>query len=321
MKCSYCNKEAVYYQRYSGKHLCRRHFISFFEKKVRAVVKKHRMIESGDRIAIALSGGKDSVTLTKVLSELYGDRRDIEFLAITVDEGIEGYREKTLEVAREVTRSLGIEHYVARFEDNFSVRLDEIVKVGKKLPCSYCGVFRKYLLNKSARELSATKLATAHNLDDESQTILMNFINADIDRLARLIPQRDQEGLIRRIKPFMELYEKEVVTYGFLKKYPFVFDECPYSYFPVRAFIRDFIYELERKYPGRKISILRSFYKLSDCLRITNPQIELNRCKICGEPTSQELCQACKLIDELKNKIPARYNEKLVLVKQTFCLT
>ncbi len=315
MKCSYCSREAVYYQRYSGKHLCRRHFTSFFEKKVRAVIKKYGMIESGDRIAIALSGGKDSVTLSKLLLELYGGRRDLEFLAITIDEGIEGYRDKTLEVARDVTRSLSIEHYVAKFEDNFGAKLDEMVKVGEKLPCSYCGVFRKYLLNRSARELSATKLATAHNLDDESQTILMNFINADIDRLARLIPQRDQEGLIRRIKPFMELYEKEVVTYGFLKRYPMIFDECPYSYFPVRAFVRDFIYELESKYPGRKISILRSFEKLSNCLRVTNPQIELNRCKICGEPTSKDVCQACKLVGELGKKISVRHNERLVLRK------
>ena len=315
MKCSYCSREAIYFQRYSGKHLCRRHFISFFEKKVRAVIKKYKMIEPGDRVAIALSGGKDSVTLTKLLSELYDGRRDIEFLAITVDEGIEGYREKTLKVAKEVTKSVGIEHYVARFEDNFSVKLDEMVRVGEKLPCSYCGVFRKYLLNKAAKELSASKLATAHNLDDESQTILMNFINADIDRLARLIPQRDQEGLIRRIKPFMEVYEKEVVTYGLLKKYPLIFDECPYSYFPVRAFVRDFIYELERKYPGRKISILRSFEKLSECLRITNPQIELNRCNICGEPTSQKLCQACKLVGELKDKIEIEYNQKIFLSK------
>ncbi|MCS7130342.1 MAG: TIGR00269 family protein [Archaeoglobaceae archaeon] len=315
MKCSYCNREAVYYQRYSGKHLCRKHFTDFFEKKIRTVVKKYKMIETGDRIAIALSGGKDSTTLTKVLLELYGDRRDLEFLAITIDEGIEGYREKTLKIAKEITRSVGIEHYIASFEDNFSAKLDEIVKVGEKLPCSYCGVFRKYLLNKSARELSANKLATAHNLDDESQTILMNFINADIDRLARLIPQRDQEGLIRRIKPFMELYEKEIVTYGFLKGYPMIFDECPYSYFPVRAFVRDFIYELERKYPGRKISILRSLEKLAESLRITNPQIELSKCKICNEPTSQDLCQACKLVNELENKISIEHNEKLSLIK------
>ncbi|MEM0351277.1 MAG: TIGR00269 family protein [Archaeoglobaceae archaeon] len=289
--------------------------MNFFEKKVRGVIKKYRMIESGDRIAIALSGGKDSVTLTNFLLEFYGERRDLEFFAITVDEGIANYREKTVEVASKVARDLGIEHYIVSFKENFGATLDEMVKVGKKLPCSYCGVMRKYLLNRTARDLSATKLATAHNIDDEAQTILMNFINADIDRLARLIPQREQEGLVMRIKPFREVYEKEVVIYGFLKGYTLIFDECPYSELPIRAPIRDFIYEFEKNHPGRKISILRSLEKLSECLKITNPQIELRRCEICGEPTSQNVCQTCKLISELKEKMSIRYCTSLTYSK------
>lgn len=312
MKCSYCSKDAVYFQRYSGKHFCRKHFIGFFEKKVRGTIKKYRMIESGDVVAIALSGGKDSVTLTQFLIESYGGRRDIEFFAITIDEGIANYREKTVEVAGEVTKALGIKHYVVGVKENFGATLDEIVKVGEKLPCSYCGVFRKYLLNRMARELSATKLATAHNLDDEAQTILMNFINADIDRLARLIPQREQEGLVMRIKPFREVYEKEVVIYGMLKGYRLIFDECPYSELPVRASVRDFIYEFEREHPGRKISILRSLEKLSQCLRVTNPQIDLNSCEICGEPTSQKICQACRFVKELSGKISVKHCSSLV---------
>lgn len=306
MNCSYCTKKAVYFQRYSGKHFCKKHFTNFFEKKVRGSIKRFKMIESNDKIAIALSGGKDSVTLTNVLIELYGGRRDLDFIAITVDEGIDGYREKTVEVAREVTKKLGIEHYVVTFNENFNATLDEIAKVGEKLPCSYCGVFRKYLLNRVAKDLSATKLATAHNLDDEAQTVLMNFINADLDRLARLIPQKEQEGLVMRIKPFRELYEKEIVTYGIIKGYPLIFDECPYSYLPIRALVRDFLYDFEKKHPGRKISILRSFEKLYEALKITNPQIELQKCQICGEPSSQKLCQTCKLLDELSKKIPVK---------------
>ncbi|MEM0353189.1 MAG: TIGR00269 family protein [Archaeoglobaceae archaeon] len=315
MKCSYCNRDAVYLQRYSGKHFCKKHFVNFFEKKVRGTIKKHRMIESGDVVAIALSGGKDSTTLTRFLVENYGGRRDLEFFAITIDEGIANYREKTLEVAKEVTRELGIEHYVVSVRDNFNTTLDEIVKVGEKSPCAYCGVFRKYLLNRTARELSATKLATAHNLDDEAQTILMNFINADIDRLARLIPQREQENLVMRIKPFREVYEKEVVIYGMLKGYKLIFDECPYSELPMRATVRDFIYEFEKERPGRKISILRSLEKLSECLKITNPQIDLSRCEICGEPTSQKICQACKFVNELREKISMRHCKSLVYEK------
>jgi uncharacterized protein (TIGR00269 family) len=300
VKCAHCNRKAVYYQRHSGRHLCKKHFVGDFERRVKLAVRKYGMIEKGDRIAIALSGGKDSVTLAFALKKLYGKRRDIEFLAITIDEGIEGYRPSTVEIARNVADKLEMEHHVISFKENFGLTLDEMVKVGDKKPCTYCGVFRKYLLNKTARELEATKLATGHNLDDETQTILLNFLHADTERLARLVPQRVQKGLIMRIKPFREVYEKEVVVYGFLNDLPMIFDECPYSYFPVRAAVRDFLYEFENKYPGRKFSVMRSFENLIPCLKQMYPQIELKKCRLCGEPTPREICQACSLLKELK---------------------
>lgn len=298
-KCSKCGRRAVIFQRHSNRHLCKRHFIEDFERRVKLAVKKYDMIQKGDKIAIALSGGKDSVTLAFVLNKLYGFRSDLEFFAITVDEGIAGYRPPTVEIARKVTGQIGMEHVVVSFEENFGMTLDEMVKRGDKKPCTYCGVFRKYLLNRTAREMGATKLATGHNLDDETQTILLNFLNADMERMARLVPQRVQEGLVMRIKPFRYVYEKEVVVYGMLHELPINFDECPYSHFPVRAAVRDFLYDFENKYPGRKFSVMSSFEKLIPCLREMYPQIELNRCEKCGEPTPRKICQACKLLEEL----------------------
>ncbi len=303
LKCDKCGRRAVAYIRHANKHLCRKHFIEYFERKVKYAIKKYNMIRSGDKIAIALSGGKDSTTLTYVLHKLYKKRRDIELVAITIDEGIEGYRPPTVKIARKITSELGIEHHVLSFKDEFGMTLDEMVKIGKKKPCTYCGVFRKYLLNRKARELGCTKLATGHNLDDEVQTILLNFLQADLERLARLIPQRVQEGLILRIKPFREVYERDVVVYGLLHGLPMDMNECPYSQFPVRAVVRDFIYEFENRYPGRKYSIMRSFEELIPCLKQMYPQVELNRCKICGEPTPKDICQACSLLKELKEGI------------------
>ena len=297
--CSFCKSKAVFYQRYSGKHLCKKHFIRDFERRVKYSIKKYKMIKSGDKIAVALSGGKDSVVLTYILHKIYGKRKDIEIVAITIDEGIKGYRPPTVKIAKKITSELGIEHIVVSFKDCIGMTLDEMVKVGEKKPCTYCGVFRKYLLNKTARDLNATKLATGHNLDDETQTILLNFLQSDLERLARLIPQRIQKGLILRIKPLREIYEKEVVVYGLLHNLPLDFNECPYSYFPVRAAVRDFLYEFENKYPGRKFSVLRSFEALIPCLKNLYPQIDLNPCRICGEPTPKDICQACNLMIEL----------------------
>lgn len=299
MKCSHCNREAVYFQRHSGRHLCRKHFVEDFLRRVRRNIRKYRMIWRDERIAIAMSGGKDSVVLAHVLVTLYCDRSDIELLAITVDEGISGYRPPTIEAARKVCRELGIEHHVISFEEEVGLNLDEIVKIGERNACAYCGVFRKYILNRTARELGATKLATGHNLDDETQTILLNFLQSDIERLARLVPSRVQEGLILRIKPLREIYEKEVVLYALLHGLPVSVDECPYSRTPVRAMVRDFLYEFENRYPGRKFSVMRSFETLMPCLREMYPQIDLGRCEVCGEPTPKRICQACELKKEL----------------------
>jgi uncharacterized protein (TIGR00269 family) len=274
-----------------------------FEKRVKYAVKKYRMIERNDRIAIALSGGKDSAALTLVLDKLYRKRRDVSFFAITVDEGIEGYRPPTVEIAKKITSELGIDHIIVSFKEKFGMELDEMVKKGDKKPCTYCGVFRKYLLNKTARENNATKLATGHNLDDETQTILLNFLQGDIERLARLVPHRVQKNLVLRIKPFREVYEKEVVLYCILNGVDVDMNECPYSHFPVRAAVRDFLYDFENRYPGRKFSVMRSFEALMDCFRTNFPQKDLNSCEICGEPTPKNICQACVLIEELQSHL------------------
>ncbi|NOY10834.1 MAG: TIGR00269 family protein [Archaeoglobi archaeon] len=299
MKCSRCSREAVYFQRHSGRHLCRKHFVEDFIRRVKRNIRKYRMITRDERIAIAMSGGKDSVVLAHVLKSLYGDRRDIELVAITVDEGIANYRPPTVETAKKVCRELDIEHHIVSFRDEIGLELDEMVEKGERNACAYCGVFRKYLLNRTARELGANKLATGHNLDDETQTILLNFLQSDVERLARLIPSRVQEGLVLRIKPLREIYEKEVVLYALLHNLPVSLDECPYSRTPVRAVVRDFLYDFENRYPGRKFSVLRSFETLIPCLREMYPQIDLRRCEVCGEPTPKRVCQACELKAEL----------------------
>ncbi len=298
-KCSVCGKKSVYFQRHSNRHLCRKHFIYDFERRVKYAIKKYNMIEKNDRVAIALSGGKDSSALAFALKNLYGKRMDLEFFAITIDEGIEGYRPPTVDIAKKLTKELEMEHIVVSFQDELGMPLDEMVRIGEKKPCSYCGVFRKYLLNKTAREMGASKLATGHNLDDETQTILLNFLQGDVERLARLIPHRVQKNLILRIKPFREVYEKEVVLYCILNGIDLDMEECPYSHFPVRAMVRDFLYEFENKYPGRKYSVMRSFEALQDCFKMKFPQKDLNKCRICGEPTPKDLCQSCVLKIEL----------------------
>ncbi|MBU4075406.1 MAG: TIGR00269 family protein [Euryarchaeota archaeon] len=300
MKCQRCSKSAVIYQKYSNAHLCKLHFIEDVERKIKRDIRKFRMVERGDRIAVALSGGKDSIVLLYVLNKIFHDRKDLEFSAITIDEGIIGYREHTLEHAVKLTGDLGIPHTIRSFSEGFGVTLDKLTKKKEHAACTLCGVLRKNLLNKTARELGASKLATGHNLDDESQTIMMNYLRGDMDRLKRMLPNVKQPGLVMRIKPLRSIPEKEVALYGFLNGLPVSMDECPYAGEALRNEIRDMLNNYEVKHPGTKYSLLGGFEIISEALR--SPDTQIGTCRICGEPGSEVVCKTCRLLGKtIKN--------------------
>ncbi|HWQ19781.1 MAG TPA: TIGR00269 family protein [Methanotrichaceae archaeon] len=299
MKCSRCDDSAIISQRYSGTHLCQRHFTESFEQKVEEAMHKGHMIEKGDLIAVALSGGKDSTALLHILNKILS-QDDVELVAITIDEGIKGYREDTIRSARKITADLGIRHVVVSFKDKLGLDLDEIVVGRKEAPCTFCGVFRKTLLNRTAKELGATKVATGHDLDDEAQSIAMNYLKADIERLARFAPRRVQKGLVPRIKPIKDIPEREVALYCMVQGFYVKMAECPYASLSFRSDVRDMLNGLEKRFPGTKHSLLRGFEAISDPLAGRYPQIDLKECRVCGEPCIKDLCKACELLERLK---------------------
>jgi uncharacterized protein (TIGR00269 family) len=288
MRCDKCEKTAIYARRYSGQRFCGEHFLQYFENKVRKTIQKHKMIEGGEKIGVALSGGKDSITTLSILNEL----AKIEICAIAVDEGIKGYRSSTIKSARSFCSERDIPLHIVSFRKRFGATLDKIMKQGKNA-CTYCGVLRRRLLSEKARELSLDKLATGHNLDDEVQAIMMNYIRGDIERLLRLSRSVLNKKFMPRIKPLSEMPEKEVALYALLRDFKVSFMECPYSLGTFRAGIRDFINELEKNNAGIKFSILKGYQKLIPYLEL---KAAMHECEICGEPTSQKICKTCLLV-------------------------
>jgi len=185
MMCSRCNKKAVIELKYSGEFLCKSCFLELFEKRVRRTIRVNKLLKNTDKTAVALSGGKDSAVVLYILNELSKKAPRSELIAITIDQGIERLQKSGLNAAKSLCKKLGVEHYIYSFWEEFGTTLDEIVEGSKKLEnpapaCSYCGVLRRKLLNEKARELGVTKIATGHNLDDEIQTAMMNFIRGDL---------------------------------------------------------------------------------------------------------------------------------------------
>ncbi len=294
MKCQRCSKTAVVFQKYSNAHFCKLHFIEDVERKIKRDIRKFGMIKKGERVAVALSGGKDSTVLLYVLHKIFNERPDIELKAITIDEGIKGYRENTLEHAIKLTHELGISHTIVSFKEGFGITLDELAAKKEHAACTLCGVLRKNLLNRAARGLGAGKLATGHNLDDEAQTILMNYLRGDTDRLKRMSPGITQPGLVMRIKPLRSIPEKEVALYGFLNNLPVSTDECPYAGEALRNEIREIINNYEVRHPGTKYSLLGGFDEIAPLMRPMTTQVV--QCEKCGEPSSVAICKTCRLL-------------------------
>ncbi|WP_094228485.1 TIGR00269 family protein [Methanolobus psychrotolerans] len=297
IKCNKCNNDAIIYQKYSGMHLCKKHFIEDVERKIKLTIRKHYSIKRNEVIAVGLSGGKDSSTTLHILQQIFGKRPDIEIVGVSIDEGIEGYRPSTIESARELTEKLGIRHIVRSFRDEYGTTMDEIApQQREKGTCSYCGVLRKSLLNKIALEIGATKLAIGHNLDDEAQTILLNHLKGDVARMVRLAPPSELEGLVLRMKPLRHIPEKEVALYAYLHDLPLGFGGCPYAHEAMRREIRVMLNEFEVRHPGTKYALLSGFDKISGILGREFPQEGLSMCSICGQACTEDICQACKLL-------------------------
>ncbi len=304
-KCSVCKRNKAFYVRvHSGEKLCRKCFLSSVENKVRVTIGKHRMFDINDRIAVAVSGGKDSVSLLHVLSKIEADFPQSTLQAITVDEGIKGYRDEAVKNAEENCSQLGVKHLTVSFKELFGYTLDEIVKKTcneKMTPCAYCGVLRRRALNVAAKQVEAYKIATAHTLDDEIQTFLLNIVHGDPSRIARSNPvfSSKHSRLVPRVKPFCEITERESALYAFTIRIPFQEMPCPYAGEALRNDVRNTLNRLEEKHPSMKYTIYGSMEKVQHAFEATAEETILKECQECGEPTTTNLCRTCQILQKL----------------------
>jgi uncharacterized protein (TIGR00269 family) len=266
------------------------------------------MFEFDDTIAVAVSGGKDSVSLLHVLARLETRYPRARLVAVTVDEGIKDYRAEALEIARENCRMLSVEHVVVSFDDLFGFTLDEMVRrlrrkdLEGETPCAWCGVLRRRALNVAARRFEADKLATAHTLDDETQTVLLNILHGDVLRIAREKPVTDfvHPKLVRRIKPFCEVPERETSLYAYVRGVRFQSNPCPYASEALRNDARAMVNTLELKHPGIMFTVFKSVEKIRPALENIARTEGLGECSECGEPTTEKLCRTCQMLKKLR---------------------
>ncbi|MEM4699428.1 MAG: TIGR00269 family protein [Candidatus Nezhaarchaeales archaeon] len=303
--CSICRRGAVYRSPYSGLSFCAKCFERNVEDRIRSTINKYKLFEPNDKVLVAVSGGKDSAVLLRTLVKVES-KWGTEVMALTIDEGVEGYRDEGIRHARALAEGLRVPHYVATFKEEYGYTLEETYSMalerGSTLhACTFCGVLRRRLMNLKAKELGATKVATGHNLDDEAQTALINILRGNVVRLARLgvKPLRQWEGFVPRVKPLRYIPEREVTLYAYLSGVEFYEKECKFVGGSMRHEVRWMLNKLDNAHPGIKYAIVSCADRLAHLIE-NKAKGEVRACKYCGEPTGRGICRACEILEELR---------------------
>ena len=201
----------------------------------------------------------------------------------------------------------GIKIKIFTFKEEFGFTLKSRVKKIKKLGysnCYVCSILKRWLLNKKAKELGFNVIATAHSLDDEAETIILNILKGNPELLAKLGPAtgiKRAKGFVQRVKPFYLCSTKEIVLYAKLMKIPIPSEQesiCPLRGLTFRVEIRKWLSNLEKKHVEVKNAVVKSLLKLLPALK-QKYKVEFKKCKMCGFPSSQDICKACSLLREL----------------------
>jgi uncharacterized protein (TIGR00269 family) len=260
------------------------------------------MIRNDELVCVAVSGGKDSLTLLHILDKM-SKKHNFRIKVITIDEGIDGYRNEALEIVKNFCEKINVEYLVYSYKDLFDLTLDEALNLRdseKSSSCSICGTLRRRAIDYAAKDIGADVIATGHNLDDSLQSFFINLLSGDTNKIGWMDPDTSNNSL-RKIKPFCEIYESEIVFYAFTNEIPFQSEPCPHMNEGIRTEIREFLNSIETQHSGIKNNLFNSFLKISEIVRNTNYK-EKRKCPICMNECTGEICSVCNLVLKLKEK-------------------
>lgn len=306
-RCRFCGGSPAYVIEHAGMSLCKDCFIKYYEKKVYKTILKHGMLKDADKVAVAVSGGKDSVALLKVLHRMASERfPSISLIAVHINLGIPGYSDRCQAVVEDVCRSLGVNYLIYDLgrEEGYTIPDLRSTALGRRI-CGACGTVKRYLMNKLAYEVEADRLATGHNLDDTVELLLEFYLRGSVEEIVRVKPVAwsNHPKLVTKIKPLIELTERENLYYVMAQGLPILETECPLAKGSRMLRRKKLIDMIEREIPGFKHTFYKSHLKrLLPKLEQAVEEPELAECQLCGMPALSKTCSYCKLITKLKAK-------------------
>jgi len=303
MRCRKCENNAVINMRQHKLALCKEHFLTWISQQTQRFIEKYEMFSMEDQILVAVSGGKDSLALWDILNHL-GYKSDGLYIGLGINEG-KNYSDNSQKYAEEFAQDNNLSLTIIDIVKEFGVSIPEIANLsrrGKGKPCSVCGLAKRHIMNRIAREGGYSVLVTGHNLDDEASILLgntMNWLDTYLQRQAPVLA--GGRGLVKKAKPLFRFYEREMTAYVLLQEIDYIYDECPFSKGAKTIYYKELLNQLEADRPGAKLIFYLSFLKAKKkgLFSHQNNDIStpLNECTNCGQLTSApDLCSFCRMI-------------------------
>jgi tRNA-5-methyluridine54 2-sulfurtransferase len=297
-RCKRCGEPPVIDLRRHHASFCADCFLHYCREQLRRTIHKHRMIAEGERVLVAISGGKDSLALWDLLVDL-GYDADGVYLGL----GIGDYSDTSLGYAQRYADAKGAKLHVVDIPEEHGFAIPDAARASKRVPCSACGLSKRHLLNRAAIDGGYDVVATGHNLDDEAAVLLGNVLQWHVDYLARQRPVLPAtEGFARRVKPLVRLAERETAAYCVLQRIDYIVEECPMAAGNRHLRHKETLNELEERTPGAKATFYFQF--LDRMLPVLEEVAAEERglvgaCSRCGSPSSAEVCAFCKLVERV----------------------
>lgn len=306
MRCRKCHAQAIYNMPRHKLALCKEHYLEWFEQYTERTIKEYRMCTRDDKILIAVSGGKDSLTLWEVLWRL-GYKVDGVHVSLGIEE--RSYSKRSLMIVQDFAQQRGLQLLVVDLKEKYGWTISEISKYShraKEKPCAVCGMVKRYILNRLTCEYGYKVLATGHNLDDEVAVLFGNILNWQVGYLSRQAPVLDErQWLAKKVKPLVKFYERDTAAYALLREIKFVEGGCPFSEGASSIYYKQILNQLEEDKPGTKMRFYLGFLKAREegLFTLTEPKDvnPLHPCESCGQPTTApHQCAFCRFIEAIK---------------------
>jgi len=312
MKCRKCGQKAIINMRQHKLALCQEHYPEWIVEQAQRFIEKYHMFSREERVLVAVSGGKDSLSLWDILWRL-GYQADGLYIGLGIDGGFD-YSDESRRLAEKFAAERGLRLHIVDIPETYGETIplmaDRTTR-GRGRPCAVCGMTKRHVMNRVARDQEYDVLVTGHNLDDEAAVLFANTLNWAVGYLRRQSPVLGaRTGMPRKAKPLCRFYEREMAAYALVRGIEYIYDECPYAVGSKTIYYKEILNTMENDRPGAKLSFYLSFLQAKEGGLFAPPSIgddeaeeygasgeALHTCPTCGQPTTAPgECAFCRMV-------------------------